>query len=773
MATQQETLEKLNAAADNAEKINIAYGEVLTADENTDIDLGDGTTTPSLSKRVKQFGGQVFNVAGLTGDVTTEELTEALELGSAAKYDAGDLPIPNAQKNINKLGGVDYWHNENKPYPLNGEVRLENGNIVRSTIPNNTNDPNTNMVGWVNPELEQEKKNSETVSTADYGSIGDGTLHTVREWLNSGKYPSLNAIQIKYPHVTSLDNSIDWAATQKACDVQKKHGSVKIIGCLFFNSSETLQLKVGQRIYGLNSGWFVNTNNGTQFTGALTGDIPEYGIYSDRTSGSVIIAPEANQFEGFTLFGKGYTLADGSIDILHPADAEIYPTVGIEANKFIITNNFSCFYFGTSVKSVGGNYYSRFDKTEITRCAVAFDYLEATYAQSFYGCVIRQVPTPFKFLGYARSFNYYGGSIEGFFNRTDYCVGIQPRSELGFWGVYFETFNPIATKTVFKFLGGQSLLNFKGCSIYLQHVEKFVDVVGTTRTKISSSDNEFLVGTDTVVYSPIIYNIPVNEFDSAHELGLDFIRFDAAYPNIATRTGSITAGQKTLTVSDTTGFETGVRVHIVGAGLGGVDLQTVVISRSGSVVTLRDAAAITVSNAIIKQYWIPQYHQYGTGTGLSHSKIEYPRDYIPLFDKIEFKRNGGVIQAQKAPPTNQFNGGAVGSVQLVADGVTWNPSGRSDAALGAYPVAYRGGRYFPMLGSFSGSFTFPAGTSATVANINVAASSKIVPIPTNAAAATLLKNGWFISAKNNATSFVMTTQTSALGTETFDYTITD
>lgn len=48
-----------------------------------------------------------------------------------------------------------------------------------------------------------------------YGAIGDGTLHKVREWLESGKYSSLQHIQIKYPHVTSLDDSIDWAATQK------------------------------------------------------------------------------------------------------------------------------------------------------------------------------------------------------------------------------------------------------------------------------------------------------------------------------------------------------------------------------------------------------------------------------------------------------------------------------------------------------------------------------------------------------------------------------
>lgn len=721
--------------------------------------MTDINPTPSWAN-VRQLETNEYATGGLNGNMNEQ----AKSLAGQNMYSRLYAGLPFDPVFTAQVGG----------FPIGGKVALENGDIVWSTVANNTNNPNTNMNGWVDPKLEQEKKSSETVSTADYGSAGKAQNIPVSDWYTIGTanyrgYANLAAVQADYPHVTSATNTVDWAAAQKACNVQKKHGSVKVIGCLFFNSSETLQLKAGQRLYGLNSGWFVNTNNGTQFTGALTGDIPEYGIYSDRTSGSVIIAPEANQFEGFTLFGKGYTLADGSIDILHPADAEIYPTVGIEAQKFIITNNFSCFYLGTAVKSVGGNYYSRFDKTEITRCAVAFDYLEATYAQSFYGCAIRQVPTPFKFLGYARSFNYYGGSIEGFFNRTDYCVGIQPRSELGFWGVYFETFNPIATKTVFKFLGGQSVLNFKECSVYLKHIEKFVDAVGTTRSKISSSENEFLVGTDTVVYSPIIYNIPVNEFNSAHELGLDFIRFDAAYPNIATRTGSITAGQKTLTVSDTTGFETGVRVHVVGAGLDGTDLQTVVISRSGSVVTLRDAAVLTVSNAVLKQYWIPQYHQYGTGTGLSHSKIEYPRDYIPLFDKIEFKRNGGVIQAQTSPPTNQFNGGAVGSVQLVADGTSWNPSRKNDGR-GAYPVAYRGGRYIPMLGGFAGSVTLGLAASTVIADDSVSAASKILLTPTNAAAANIKV---YVTNKQVGTGFTITSTTTPVGTETFDYFIYD
>lgn len=57
-------------------------------------------------------------------------------------------------------------------------------------------------------------KISESVSTQDFGAIGDGVLHPVQEWIDSGRYESLSGIQADYPFVTSLSDSIDWAATQ-------------------------------------------------------------------------------------------------------------------------------------------------------------------------------------------------------------------------------------------------------------------------------------------------------------------------------------------------------------------------------------------------------------------------------------------------------------------------------------------------------------------------------------------------------------------------------
>jgi hypothetical protein len=108
---QEQVTDKLLRVAQDCDDITQAVHDVLIADENTDIELTDGTKTPSLSKRVKQFGGQVTSVAGLVGDVTVEDITNELELGTVAKYDAIDLmqsknlkdESGKTQQNINDL----------------------------------------------------------------------------------------------------------------------------------------------------------------------------------------------------------------------------------------------------------------------------------------------------------------------------------------------------------------------------------------------------------------------------------------------------------------------------------------------------------------------------------------------------------------------------------------------------------------------------------------------------------------------------------------------
>ena len=69
---------------------------------------------------------------------------------------------------IEQFGQTGYWVQKANGYPINKRIMLANGDIVKSTISGNMNDPNVNMTGWVNPEKDQALKNSDFLSVTDY-----------------------------------------------------------------------------------------------------------------------------------------------------------------------------------------------------------------------------------------------------------------------------------------------------------------------------------------------------------------------------------------------------------------------------------------------------------------------------------------------------------------------------------------------------------------------------------------------------------------------------
>lgn len=178
---------------------------------------------PAGWPNVRQLETNEFATGGPNGNMNEQAKSLAARSELLKQYAA--LPYES------KTGG----------YALNERVQLATGDIVRSAIPSNVNNPNENMTGWVNvndaTQLKYKLKPnlfgstiaaklSESVSTADFGSIGDGTLHTLQEWIDSGKFSNLTAIQIVYPNATALTDTIDWVACQAAIDFVGKGGEV-------------------------------------------------------------------------------------------------------------------------------------------------------------------------------------------------------------------------------------------------------------------------------------------------------------------------------------------------------------------------------------------------------------------------------------------------------------------------------------------------------------------------------------------------------------------
>jgi len=151
------------------------------------------------------------------------------------------LGLYDFKKQLDSFGGVAYFQ-AGTSYLPNARVMLTNGDIVKNNTNGNlTNDPNSDMTGWVKTNSSNQlifqlatgtpiqtvyDKLKEQVSVKDFGAIGDGTVHTIQEWVDAGKFSNLTAIQVVYPHATSLSDTIDWVACQAAIDLVGKGGDV-------------------------------------------------------------------------------------------------------------------------------------------------------------------------------------------------------------------------------------------------------------------------------------------------------------------------------------------------------------------------------------------------------------------------------------------------------------------------------------------------------------------------------------------------------------------
>lgn len=59
------------------------------------------------------------------------------------------------------------YYKSGESYPLNARIMLDNGDIVQSIIPNNTNNPNTNLIGWVKTSVKNLYSISEMLSISN------------------------------------------------------------------------------------------------------------------------------------------------------------------------------------------------------------------------------------------------------------------------------------------------------------------------------------------------------------------------------------------------------------------------------------------------------------------------------------------------------------------------------------------------------------------------------------------------------------------------------
>jgi len=141
-----------------------------------------------------------------------------------------------------------------------------------------------------------ESKLRDTVNIKDYGAIGDGTLHTVAEWIPS-RYANLAALQVDYPFVTGTGYSIDLAAVNAAL----LHLSGTRISPPGKTSWGLGQIFVPRGKYLINGEVSVTSPLGVKFSGE--GLFESVFVYTLSTGNMVNVTTHVSlQFEGMGFF---------------------------------------------------------------------------------------------------------------------------------------------------------------------------------------------------------------------------------------------------------------------------------------------------------------------------------------------------------------------------------------------------------------------------------------------------------------------------------------
>ena len=115
--------------------------------DKASVGLGNVDNTSDSSKPISTATQSALNLKANQTSVDTELSKKADKLVTYTKVDVDGLLELKADLDIVKRG-VGNIYSPTLTYDINERVILTNGDVVKSVVNGNTNNPNTNMVGW-------------------------------------------------------------------------------------------------------------------------------------------------------------------------------------------------------------------------------------------------------------------------------------------------------------------------------------------------------------------------------------------------------------------------------------------------------------------------------------------------------------------------------------------------------------------------------------------------------------------------------------------------
>lgn len=169
---------QIRAKFTNKLGIPLSGCKVYTYEPNSDIPK---TTWIDTDKTVENTNPILLDAAG-EADIFLDGLYRVVvkdrfgfvvydveKTGTRTEWDASFVVDASGetQQQVNYNGGAK-WHSRVGGYQENERVVLANGDIVKSTIDGNTNNPNVDMTGW------QKGESYNTLNPRNFGVVGDG-----------------------------------------------------------------------------------------------------------------------------------------------------------------------------------------------------------------------------------------------------------------------------------------------------------------------------------------------------------------------------------------------------------------------------------------------------------------------------------------------------------------------------------------------------------------------------------------------------------------------
>lgn len=179
----------------------------------------------------------------------------------------------------------------------------------------------------------QRDVNSSVIYPEDYGAIGDGNVHTLQEWIDSGRYASLSDIQADFPKVISLDEYIDKVAIQAAVDYAKSvSGLVKGMPGASYYIDSTVVIDHDCDFRGTTL-YFDAANNGVAVRVSSTSSV--------LTTNKIIKLPDI--YAKDRVMGEDWTVGNIGVQLTHIIDSVIEFGViyGFETNLHLYVDSLS------------------------------------------------------------------------------------------------------------------------------------------------------------------------------------------------------------------------------------------------------------------------------------------------------------------------------------------------------------------------------------------------------------------------------------------------